>query len=422
MQFLIARDIKISFVGEGSSTVIDSIIVENLTQGTTLNLGGTDTLHLISASTSSSQNFNNFDNYFRNYPNPANESSNIEFIANTSGIAIIELFDLTGKSLYKTQNMLLAGKHIYKVDGLSSGFYVLKVNAPSYIFSGKIVSIGLSNQPVTIYYQGGILSSKTENELKSVPFENTMQYEIGDRLKFTGVSGIYSTIITDMPTESKTIIYNFIPCTDVDGNNYSVVQIGKQIWMAENLKTTMYNDQEPIPNAIDNTEWEKLTTGAYCNYDNLENNTAFYGRLYNWYAVSTGKLAPAGWHVPTNDDWIILENYLIDNGFNYDGTKDVDKVAKSLCSTTGWNLTRLAGTPGAEPKNNNSTGFSALPGGFRITNGEFLTNGEYGKWWSSTKYKWNYSYLGSLYYSIVDFDRYADFMNSGFSIRLIRDN
>jgi uncharacterized protein (TIGR02145 family) len=209
---------------------------------------------------------------------------------------------------------------------------------------------------------------------------------------------------------------------DADGNKYTTVKIGTQEWTVENLKTTKYNDGSAIPNVTDNNTWIYLTTGAYCNYDNLESNVETYGRLYNWYAVNTGKLAPKGWHVPTDDDWTILENYLIANGYNYDGTKDENKIAKSLCAKTNWTLSSKTGTPGAAPENNNSSGFTSLPGGHRsFTNGTFLNIGKYGYWWSSTEnddygaYRWR-----------LDYDREGLFGGSvskknGFSVRLVRD-
>lgn len=205
---------------------------------------------------------------------------------------------------------------------------------------------------------------------------------------------------------------------DADGNKYNTVKIGTQVWMVENLKTTKYNDGSPIPIVTDNDEWRRLRIGAYCNYDNVESNADIYGRLYNWYAVNTGKLAPAGWRVPTDDDWTILVNYLIANGYNYDGTKDVDKVAKSLCAKTNWALFSKAGTPGASTESNNSTGFTALPGGSRGSYGEFYNIGRHGAWFSAAEFGEMYRRL-SYDDSSVRRDGYDE--QVGFSVRLVRD-
>lgn len=209
---------------------------------------------------------------------------------------------------------------------------------------------------------------------------------------------------------------------DADGNKYNTVKIGDQVWMAENLKTTKYNDGTEMTNVTSYTQWGRLSSGAYCNYDNLESNAETYGRLYNWFAVNTGKLAPAGWHVPTDDDWTILENYLIANGYNYDGTKEQNLIAKSLCAKTNWALSREAGTPGTAPENNNSTGFTALPGGYRYaSNGYFFRIGKYGYWWSSTV-RGNYSApYRNLNYYLNDLDSDYGHRELGFSVRLVRD-
>lgn len=89
---------------------------------------------------------------------------------------------------------------------------------------------------------------------------------------------------------------------DIDGNIYPTIKIGGQIWMAENLRTTKYNTGVPIVNEADATAWGKLTTGAWCNYNNKTENDAIYGKLYNWYAVNTGKLCPQGWHIPSDEE------------------------------------------------------------------------------------------------------------------------
>ena len=208
---------------------------------------------------------------------------------------------------------------------------------------------------------------------------------------------------------------------DADGNKYNTVKIGNQVWMVENLKTTKYNDGTEILNVTSDTQWANLTTGAYCNYDNLESNAEIYGRLYNWYAVNTGKLAPAGWHVPTDDDWTILENYLIANGYNYDGTLDEDKIAKSLCAKTNWELSDEAGTPGAAPENNNSTGFTALPGGYRSDGGVFTGIGGLGTWWSSAEYATNDAWFRYLIDDGSDVGRLSNDEDYGFSVRCLRD-
>jgi uncharacterized protein (TIGR02145 family) len=209
---------------------------------------------------------------------------------------------------------------------------------------------------------------------------------------------------------------------DADGNVYKTVKIGTQVWLAEDLKTTKYNDGTPIPNVTDNETWAGLSTGAYCNYDNLESRGASYGRLYNWYAVNTGMLACVGWHVPTDEDWTILENYLIANGYNYDGSENNNKIAKSLASTTGWELSDFSGTPGANPEKNNSTMFTALPFGRRDRDGEFDLIGKNGYWWSSTSSSIDENaYLRFLGYNGYSLNFLGTVKESGFSVRLVRD-
>jgi uncharacterized protein (TIGR02145 family) len=208
---------------------------------------------------------------------------------------------------------------------------------------------------------------------------------------------------------------------DVDGNVYHTVKIGNQVWTVENLRTTKYNDGTTIPEVTSETEWSNIRTGAYCNYDNQENQAATYGKLYNWHAVNTGKLAPEGWHVPTSDEWTILENYLIANEYNFDGTKEENKIAQSLCAKTDWKSSDDTGTPGAKLKNNNSTGFTALPGGYRFCDGKFLSIKENGVWWSSSDYSASSAIHRTLSSNDVRFSWFGNNMECGFSVRLVQD-
>jgi len=215
-----------------------------------------------------------------------------------------------------------------------------------------------------------------------------------------------------------------IMVTDADGNSYFTVTIGAQVWMKENLKTTKHNDGTSIPNVTDNTGWAGLTTGAYCWYNN--NASAYkntYGALYNWYAVNTQKLCPAGWHVPGDAEWTTMENYLIANGYNYDGTTTENKIAKALASATNWISSGNAGVPGNTdyPVFRNKSGFTAHPGGAREGDGTFTYLGYDANWWSSTNYNPETSWMRTLDYENVYLLRYNHEKNLGFSVRCVKD-
>jgi uncharacterized protein (TIGR02145 family) len=159
--------------------------------------------------------------------------------------------------------------------------------------------------------------------------------------------------------------------TDIDGNVYNTVVIGTQVWMAENLKTTRYRNGDPIRYISDSTQWNiYLATGAYCTYRNDNSYANIYGHLYNWYAVNNNrKIAPSGWHIPSNDEWTTLTTFL--GGFLVAGGKLKE------AGTTHWASPNTGAT--------NETGFTALPGGYRDGyEGMFEYLKTYLYMWSST--------------------------------------
>lgn len=201
------------------------------------------------------------------------------------------------------------------------------------------------------------------------------------------------------------VLANCGTVTDIDGNVYNTVTIGTQCWMVENLKTTKYNDGTVIPNVTDNTAWINLATGAWCYYNNDLNNNAVYGKLYNWYTVSTGKLAPTGWHVPSDAEWTTLTDYL--GGSSVAGNKM--KSSSSL-----W-------TPYTGIVNTNSSGFSGLPAGSRGYDGSYGSKGDGGDFWTSTGdgtgYAW-FRYLNS-FNSVAGRINY--YKSVGISVRCVKD-
>jgi uncharacterized protein (TIGR02145 family) len=194
--------------------------------------------------------------------------------------------------------------------------------------------------------------------------------------------------------------------TDSDGNIYQTVTIGTQVWMKENLKTTKYNDGTSIPNVNDVTSWSELSTGAYCWYNNDNSNKSTYGALYNWYTVNSGKLCPAGWHVPTDSEWTILATYA--------GGESVAGGKLKETGTTHWITPNYGAT--------NETGFTAVPTGYRAYNGGFGYKTQFGYWWTLTE-----SSSTDVWYQYMGYDnravgKLAGSKNYGFSVRCIQND
>jgi uncharacterized protein (TIGR02145 family) len=172
---------------------------------------------------------------------------------------------------------------------------------------------------------------------------------------------------------------------DIDGNIYPIINIGKQVWMKENLKTTRYSNGDLIGTTIPSTldiSVENAPKYQWA-YNGNDSNVAIYGRLYTWYAVTDRRyICPAGWHVPTDTEWSILTDYLTNKGFGYGGNGT--SIAKSMAATLSWFTDGTAGNVGNDQSSNNNSGFTAIAGGYRYGSGLFDGIGSYGYWWSAT--------------------------------------
>jgi uncharacterized protein (TIGR02145 family) len=224
-----------------------------------------------------------------------------------------------------------------------------------------------------------------------------------------------NAIATSAASSASNSVTPLAPITDIDGNVYNTVTIGTQVWMAENLKTTKYNDGTAIPNITVDATWLAATAGAYSDYSNTPANSTIYGRLYNWYAVdnnATTKVAsnggknvcPTSWHVPTETEWTTLTTYL--------GGESIAGGKLKETGTTHWLSPNMGAT--------NETGFSALPGGYRYNYGTYIYIGIQGTWWSSTDYSsvaW-YRYMSSAVTNVYSFSYFKPY---GFSVRCVRD-
>jgi uncharacterized protein (TIGR02145 family) len=228
----------------------------------------------------------------------------------------------------------------------------------------------------------------------SLPVESFLNYSYTDDL---------SSFSGKLPIE----VNSQVTCgtiTDVDGNLYPTVSIGTQCWTQINLNVSKYRNGDIIPHVTDPTQWENLTTGAWCYYENNGVNGVTYGKLYNWFAVNDPRgLAPQGYHIPTDLDWNTLSFFL----------GGVSVAGGMMKSTSGWNI------PNSNPTN--SSGFTALPGGMRA---EYLSTftgiSDYSVWWSLEE-NLNQAYNRNLFYNSNSISKNLGPKTVGLSVRCIKD-
>jgi uncharacterized protein (TIGR02145 family) len=218
--------------------------------------------------------------------------------------------------------------------------------------------------------------------------------------------------------------------TDQDGNSYDYLTYGNQAWTVENAEMVTYRDGTPIPQVTDATEWENLTTGAWSYYDNDPTRP----RFYNWYAIMgihdaaslsnpslRKEFAPEGWHVPSDAEWTTLEEHLIANGYNYDGTTTGNLIAKAMASTTGWISSTETGAIGNDQSTNNSSEFNASPIGSRNYVGSFGNESASAFFWSSAEVGTNNAWYRTLFFAFNYLYRNNSPKSHGMSVRFIRD-
>jgi uncharacterized protein (TIGR02145 family) len=294
--------------------------------------------------------------------------------------------------------------------------YIYTTKSDGYNHDESIINFGANGNPITVT---GSNSPTTTSQ--------TNGYVVG-RFSDTGLQ----TLIF---VGGQWYIGNFylegLSVTDQDGNSYDYITYGDQVWTVENAEMVTYRDGTPIPQVTDATEWESLTTGAWCYYDNDPTKS----RLYNWYAVMgihdtdpntpNKEFAPEGWHVPTDAEWTTLEEYLIANGYNYDGTTTDNKIAKSMASTTGWNGSTGLGVVGNDQSTNNSSLFNAFPCGYRFVynTNDFFDFGNFAVYWSSSEFIQDFDYARNrtLGYNGYELWNGQYYKKHGFSVRFVRD-
>jgi uncharacterized protein (TIGR02145 family) len=228
----------------------------------------------------------------------------------------------------------------------------------------------------------------------------------------TGVSGDVGWSVTqgskviywDVLQSKEKLVGNAFVFKVKVSEEFKTVKIGSQVWMAENLNVDHYRNGDPISEMADASLWNSLSSGAWCYYGNDISNGEAYGKLYNWYAVNDSRcLCPNGWHVPSDQDWNRLEEFL--------GGSDV--AGGKMKSVFSWSSPNSGAS--------NSSEFKGLPGGYRNIDGNFVSNGTLGYWWSNTSYDFFNALYRSLHYRSTKVYSLANVKRIGSSVRCIKD-
>jgi uncharacterized protein (TIGR02145 family) len=410
------QDIIIDFAGQGASTQVTTVEVVNLSNCTSIEVPGGSSLNLTTGV--GVEEFKNLkSNSITSYPNPFDNSTNIEFYVSQKDYVTLSICDIAGKVVANYDSEMTAGVHSFEFTANNSGMYFINVSGTNFVQSSKVICLSNNYQQAQLIYNEQVAGATTEKSYKNSNSKE-FSFTVGDMLKLKGISGDYATVMVVEPTISATYTFNFVSCQDADGNNYAVVEIGTQTWMAENIKTTSYVGGDAIPLVTDNTAWGALedndTDKAYCFYDNDDANADIYGALYTYAAATNGDnsesgvqgVCPTGWHLSSDAEWTVLTNEL--GGESVSGGK-----LKSTCMEL-WYTPNIGAT--------NESGFTALPGGSRYYgSGTFSNQSNDGYFWLATEDSDTKAWGWYLYSDFSNGNRYYFYKSYGFSVRCLLD-
>ncbi|MEI7980073.1 MAG: FISUMP domain-containing protein [Bacteroidota bacterium] len=420
---LYGQRLNITFSPAGASPTVDSVRATNLRTNEHVTLPGNDTLFLFYSS-----GINNVPGLSRQgtvFPNPfAGRTTFVADIQKAQTVSL-EVFNLAGRSVAHSQVVVQPGVQSFSISLSKTGVYVVSMITDTEKASFKIICTGSAETGDGIDYTGTATDNGKFVSLKETDIYS-LGYAAGDIILYRCRGGVHTTIITDSPTDSKNYTVTFASCADPDGKNYAIVKVGTQTWMAENLAW--------LPAVSDSSKGSDSLPYFYVyDYEGSSvaeaKNTANYKRfgvLYNWIATmipgSSNKgmqgkslsVCPAGWHLPHDEDWKILETTLGMTEHDADSIylRNSGNVGSKLKSTLAWP---------EDGNGSNFSGFTALAGGYRNTHGSFNRLGTYALFWTATESD-TLSWYRSLYSGDSGVFRLKTLRSHGFSVRCLKDS
>jgi len=418
------QSITLTFTAVDNTTYtqLDSIKVMNRTQGGETTLSWNDTiLTLLNPGIQEGQGLTYLFKVIQNYPNPVKDITTISMYVPDKDAVIITITDVIGRVIHTSERVLPEGYHSFRFTPGSGSLFIFTAH-----YRGNCSSIKILNAAGGLDRTGSLeyISGQFSPQIKAVEAVQDLSFNVGDTLLYIGYINTLQSGILDAPEASDTYTFQFatnIPCPGTptvtyEGQVYNTIQVFSQCWLKENLNVGIMITGSQ--NQTNNGTMEK-----YC-YDDATNNCGIYGGLYQWnemmqYTIQQGAqgICPQGWHMPTDEEWKVLEGavdsqYGIgDTTWDIAGIRGYD-VAENLKTISGWN------------NNGNGTdlyGFSAQPSGKRESDGSFAYMGVYGIIWASTQTDYLFSRFRSFACWGPELARGKWNKNTGHSVRCIRD-
>jgi uncharacterized protein (TIGR02145 family) len=399
-----------------SINILDSILIQNLSQRGDTTLYGTDTVLVLDHGIGIEDNVNGHGNQmilFQAFSNPATHTSTIRLWLPQDAPVTLKLYDLLGRELATFSRSLGGGVHIFTFTPGKETYYLLVAEAADQRQVQKLINLSPGDGSCRLSYAGHQPAVSGMKKGRAA-----FPWVPGDDLRFVGFTSLGVDTIDDDPVQSVNYTFQFLlPGTpypgiptvyDINGNVYNTVQIGSQCWLKENQKVRNYRDGTPIPNLKSAAIWTSTSTGARCWYNNNSASYAnLFGALYNWYVVNDSSgLCPAGWHVPNVAEWNQLSAYL--------GAYTVAGGHLKDTGTTHWNSPNTGAT--------NQSGFTALPAGSRsYLNGNFCGIGTSTRFWTLDVHIWPAAWSIILTNASSNYGGPWGNMGDGFSVRCIKD-
>ncbi len=378
-----ATEYQISFIGSGAAVTIDSIQVTNLRSGQHITLTNNQSL-LLRSDESGFPSLPETNNNLLIHPNPCYGKATMSFQNAKKGTCLASVYNIDGRLLNAYVFQAETGTHQLELN-LPQGIFFVKISGNGLLLRSKIISTNTGNIVSELKYVGFEAREKAKEQVQAQAQEQDMFFLSGDRFLYKVYSGHFCTILPHKPVASEDINIDFYACTDASGNHYPVLILGNQVWMAENLKTTHFRNNDIISSINTNVGWKSNLLPAWCSYNNLDN--AQTGLLYNWQAVNDNRIiAPEGWHVPTNDAWSELNNFLTNNQLTFD----------------------------------ENSGFINLKSGYRNDTGVFEQSGNMSVFWTANSTDGSNSYSRNINAGNNLLSAEKKLHSNGFSVRCIR--